>query len=109
MNLCLRPSLARLAPIVGPSVWISLLAALLLLAGCGAENKPAGQIGLYSPGSKTDEEWALWFLEHDHVVLHPGYLYDFPEVRVRPASPLLIASLLVPPDIFQQAINQISV
>ncbi|HEV8486201.1 MAG TPA: hypothetical protein VGV87_21845 [Blastocatellia bacterium] len=58
MNLRLRPSLARLAQIVGPSLCITLISATtLLMAGCsGGDSQSNGHVGLYSPGSKTDED-----------------------------------------------------
>ena len=57
MNLRMRPSKARLAPIVGPSLCITLITAVLLMAGCsGGDSQSNGHAGLYSPGSKTDED-----------------------------------------------------
>jgi hypothetical protein len=56
MNPRLRRSLARLAPIAAPSLWISVITAILLMAGCAAESQSNGHVGLYAPGSKTDED-----------------------------------------------------
>jgi len=53
------------------------------------------------PFVKSDEEWALLFLEKKNVLLHPGYLFDFSE------GSFLVASLLTPPDIFQEGIQRI--
>ena len=57
MNLRWRSSKARLAPILGLSMWIMLITAILLMAGCSASDSQSnGHVGLYSPGSKTDED-----------------------------------------------------
>lgn len=55
---------------------------------------------LQMPGDLSDEEWALLLLERDHVLVHPGYLYDFQEN-------LLSLSLLIPEAIFQSGIEKI--
>ncbi|MFZ5801558.1 MAG: pyridoxal phosphate-dependent aminotransferase [Candidatus Omnitrophota bacterium] len=51
---------------------------------------------LKMPEEKTDEEWALHFLEKHHALLHPGYLFDFE------GGPYLVCSLLIkrPPPVW---------
>jgi len=31
------------------------------------------------PGTFSEEQWVLTFLNKDHVAVHPGYFYDFPD------------------------------
>jgi aspartate/methionine/tyrosine aminotransferase len=54
------------------------------------------------PSSLTDEEWAVGFLEKDGVLVHPGYLFDFEE------GSFAVLSLLVPPDIFREAVQRLA-
>lgn len=42
------------------------------------------------PATRTDEAWVLHLLEHEHTLLHPGYLFDFAD------EAQLVASLLTP-------------
>lgn len=53
------------------------------------------------PTSRTDEEWALKILSEKHVVVHPGYFYDFSSEN------FLVLSLLVPEDEFYKGISKI--
>lgn len=53
------------------------------------------------PGIRDDEKWALSLLERQHVLVHPGYLFDFDT----PGH--AVVSLLTPPDLFHQAIRRI--
>lgn len=54
------------------------------------------------PKNKTEEEWALEFLEKDHVLVHPGYFYDFQ------SEAYAIVSLLTETAAFEEAITKIS-
>jgi len=53
------------------------------------------------PRIRSEEEWALEFLERDHVFVHPGYFFDFEE------EAYLILSLLPPPRTFQEGVLRI--
>ncbi|MBI3317042.1 MAG: pyridoxal phosphate-dependent aminotransferase [Candidatus Omnitrophica bacterium] len=53
------------------------------------------------PPSRTDEGWALLFLEKAHVLTHPGYLFDFEE------GSFIVLSLLPPTNIFKNGIKRI--
>ncbi len=65
-----------------------------------------GEGGWYAvfrlPKSKTEEEWALELLEKDHVLIHPGYFYDFQ------SEPYAVVSLLPEPSVFEEAISKIA-
>lgn len=54
------------------------------------------------PSSRSDEAWALSLLDHQHVVTHPGYLFDFTQ------GAYLVVSLLVKSEIFQEGIRKIT-
>jgi len=54
------------------------------------------------PKGKTEEEWVLEFLEKDHVLVHPGYFYDFP------GESYAIVSLLSETSVFEEAVAKIS-
>ena len=54
------------------------------------------------PKKKSEEDWAIEILEKDHVLVHPGYFYDFQE------EPFIVVSLLVDPSVFEAAITKIS-
>ncbi|MDQ3035378.1 MAG: pyridoxal phosphate-dependent aminotransferase, partial [Myxococcota bacterium] len=54
------------------------------------------------PATQADETWALALLEGDGVLVHPGYLFEFP---VRQAW--LVVSLLTPEPIFDAGIDAI--
>ena len=57
---------------------------------------------LQLPPGKTDEAWAMLFLEKDRVACHPGYLFDFPQ------GPYLVLSLLPTPPDFQEGIDRMA-
>ena len=46
------------------------------------------------PAVRSEEEWALTLLDHDNVLVQPGYFYDLP------FAPALVLSLLPAPDVF---------
>ncbi|MBI3315565.1 MAG: pyridoxal phosphate-dependent aminotransferase [Candidatus Omnitrophica bacterium] len=56
---------------------------------------------LESQSSLTDEEIVLRLLENEGVLVHPGYLFDFP------AGNFLVLSLLPPPALFQEGIQKL--
>ncbi len=53
------------------------------------------------PAIDSEEALALRLLERDHVVVQPGYFYDFPN------EAWLIVSLLVEPEPFGRGIERI--
>ncbi|HXV27577.1 MAG TPA: pyridoxal phosphate-dependent aminotransferase, partial [bacterium] len=65
--------------------------------------KPEG--GWYAilriPQTQSEEAWCLEFLEKDHVLVHPGYFFDFEE------EAHLVLSLLPPSIIFAEGLNRI--
>jgi alanine-synthesizing transaminase len=53
------------------------------------------------PSVMTEESLALALLEHDDVLVHPGYFFDFPR------EAFVVVSLLVEPVIFDRAIPRV--
>ncbi|MDO8579956.1 MAG: pyridoxal phosphate-dependent aminotransferase [Candidatus Omnitrophota bacterium] len=53
------------------------------------------------PKHKTEEEWILEFLKEDHVLVHPGYFFNFPREGYG------IISLLPKEEVFQKALRRI--
>lgn len=53
------------------------------------------------PDTYNEEEWALAFLNGDHVFVHPGYFFDFDN------EAFIVVSLLPCEDIFQDGITRI--
>ncbi len=51
--------------------------------------------------SRSEEQWVLELLRRD-VVVHPGHFYDFTE------EPLVVVSLIVPPDLFAEGIDRLA-
>lgn len=49
------------------------------------------------PELASEEDWVLGLLEHEGVMTHPGYFYDFAG-----HAPHLVVSLLVPPEAFER-------
>ncbi|MFH0754413.1 MAG: pyridoxal phosphate-dependent aminotransferase, partial [Candidatus Omnitrophota bacterium] len=50
---------------------------------------------------EPEDEWALKLLREEHVVVHPGFLFDFNE------EGFLVLSLLTPEDIFAEGLRRI--
>lgn len=53
------------------------------------------------PDRHSEEEWALTFLNKDHVFVHPGYFFDFD------AGTFVVASLLPLEHVFREGIQRI--
>ena len=53
------------------------------------------------PATETEEKLALELLEQDHVLVHPGYFFDFPR------EAFLVTSLLPEPDRFEPALERL--
>lgn len=53
------------------------------------------------PATRGEEQLALELLEHDHVLVHPGYFFDFG------AGAFVIISLLPPPHDFEQGVSRV--
>jgi aspartate/methionine/tyrosine aminotransferase len=52
------------------------------------------------PRTRTDEQWCLELLEHEGVLVHPGYFFDFP------TEGYLVLSLLPEEKSFQAAASR---
>lgn len=55
------------------------------------------------PRTLDEEEWAVRLLHEERVMVHPGYYYDFP------GEGYLVISLLLPTDLFVEAIDRMMV
>lgn len=53
------------------------------------------------PAMQSEESLVLQLLEHDHVLVHPGYFFDFPR------EAFLVLSLLPRPEIFDRAVSRV--
>lgn len=53
------------------------------------------------PRIRTDEELALHFLEQHHVLVHPGYFFDFAD------DGYVVISLLTPTEIFKEGVARL--
>ena len=53
------------------------------------------------PETRTDEDWALYVLVAEHVLFHPGYLFDFED------KDRAVVSLLPEPVKFQEGIKRL--
>ena len=53
------------------------------------------------PATVSEESLVLDLLEHAHVLVHPGYLFDFPE------EAFLVLSLLPEPHVFEPAVQRV--
>lgn len=53
------------------------------------------------PRTRSEEEWALTALEHDNVLVQPGFFYDFEN------EAFLVLSLLTPPDVFGEGVARL--
>ncbi|HEV8336381.1 MAG TPA: pyridoxal phosphate-dependent aminotransferase [Candidatus Polarisedimenticolia bacterium] len=54
------------------------------------------------PALMSEEDWVLCLLERDHVLVHPGYFFDFPS----PAY--LVLSLLPAEGVFREGVERIA-
>ncbi len=57
---------------------------------------------LRMPATRSDEEWALHLLEHQHVLVQPGYFFDLE------GGPYLVVSLLTEPGTFTEGLRRIT-
>ncbi len=53
------------------------------------------------PRTKTEEQWCLDLLQQDHVLVQPGFFYDFE------TEAYLVLSLLTPSDTFREGIRRL--
>jgi len=53
------------------------------------------------PTTKTEEQWCLDFLQHDHVLVQPGFFYDFA------SEAYLVLSLLTPAEQFHEGVRRL--
>ncbi len=56
---------------------------------------------IQAPRIHTEEDWVLTLLDEDHVLIQPGFFFDFE------SEAFLVASLLTPSEIFQEGIRRI--
>jgi aspartate/methionine/tyrosine aminotransferase len=56
---------------------------------------------IQAPRIHTEEDWVLTLLGEDHVLIQPGFFFDFE------SEAFLVASLLTPREIFQEGIRRI--
>ena len=57
---------------------------------------------LRMPATRSDEEWALHLLEHQRVLVQPGYFFDLE------GGPYLVVSLLTEPDTFAEGLRRLN-
>jgi alanine-synthesizing transaminase len=53
------------------------------------------------PSIRGEEDLVLNLLEHEQILVHPGYFFDFPH------ESHLVVSLLPPPDMFSDAVDRV--
>ena len=53
------------------------------------------------PATRSEETLVLELLERDHVLVHPGYFFDFPR------EAFLVVSLLPDPDLLRQGVRRV--
>lgn len=53
------------------------------------------------PDNLEEEEWLIRLLEHEHVFIHPGYFFSFPQ------EGFMVVSLLTPIRIFQDGLLRV--
>ena len=53
------------------------------------------------PATRSEEQLVLHLLEQEHVLVHPGYFFDFP------SEAYLVVSLLPPPAVFRDAVERV--
>ena len=53
------------------------------------------------PSIQREEDLVLNLLEHERILVHPGYFFDFPH------ESHLVVSLLPPPDLFSDAVDRV--
>jgi hypothetical protein len=56
---------------------------------------------LHVPATRSEDEWVLALLEHDGVLVHPGYFFDFA------SEAYLVLSLLPPPAAFAEGVTRL--
>jgi aspartate/methionine/tyrosine aminotransferase len=53
------------------------------------------------PAMQSEESLVLQLLEHDRVLVHPGYFFDFPR------EAFLVISLLPHPEVFDRSVSRV--
>ena len=56
---------------------------------------------LQVPATESEDHMVLRLLEEQHVLVHPGYFFDFPK------EAFLVLSLLPPPDVFADGVARV--
>ena len=79
-------------------------ALLLAAARCPSVDVLPAEGGWYAviqvPAMQSEESLVLQLLEHDRVLVHPGYFFDFPR------EAYLVLSLLPPAEVFDRAVSR---
>ena len=70
------------------------------MAGGGTAGTEAAAV-LQVAAMQSEESLVLQLLEQDHVLVHPGYFFDFPR------EAFVIVSLLPAPEVFDRAIARV--
>jgi aspartate/methionine/tyrosine aminotransferase len=52
------------------------------------------------PSTRSEEALVLELLEREHILVHPGYFFDFPH------ESFIVVSLLPPEDVFADAFDR---
>jgi alanine-synthesizing transaminase len=53
------------------------------------------------PATRSEETLVLDLLEQDHVLVHPGFFFDFPH------EAFVVVSLLPQPDVFREGVRRL--
>ena len=56
---------------------------------------------LQVPATESEEQLVLRLLEREHVLVHPGYFFDFPK------EAFLVLSLLPEPHVFADGLSRV--
>ncbi len=80
-------------------------ALLQAVARCPSVDALPAEGGWYAviqvPAMQSEESLVLQLLEHDRVLVHPGYFFDFPR------EAYLVLSLLPPAEVFDRAVSRV--
>ncbi len=79
-----------------------LQAAIASESSCGVLQAEGGWYAIIQvPRTRSEEQWCLDLLERDHVLVQPGFFYDFD------AEAYLVVSLLPPTETFHEGIARL--
>jgi hypothetical protein len=79
-----------------------LQSAIASESGCGVLKTDGGWYAIIQvPRTRSEEQWCLDLLERDHVLVQPGFFYDFD------TEAYLVVSLLPPANTFREGIGRL--